>query len=158
VNNWSGAGLFDIRGALVGLGSLVVADATNEPFLVPGNLYIPINLVKPVLPDLLKFGRRSGPPQAWLGIHSQPHPEGGLVIQRVSAKSPAEQAGLQEGDRILALQDQTFVDLADFYRRLWALGPAGTTVELSVMRDGVTRRVPLVTSDRLQAQQRPSGV
>jgi len=158
VNNWSGAGLFDSRGALVGLGSLIVADATNEPFALPGNLYIPINLLKPVLPDLLKFGRRSGPPQAWLGIQSQPHPEGGLVIQRVSAKSPAEQAGLQEGDRILALQDQTIVDLTDFYRRLWALGPAGTAVELSVMRKGVTRRVPLVTSDRLQAQQRLSGV
>jgi len=158
VSNWSGAGLFDNRGALVGLGSLIVADATNEPFPRPGNLYIPINLLKPVLPDLLKFGRRSGPPQAWLGVHSQPHPEGGLVIQRVSAKSPAEQAGLQEGDRIIALQDQAIVDLADFYRRLWALGPAGTALELSVVRQGVTRRVPVITSDRLQAQQRPSGV
>jgi len=158
VDNWSGAGLFDNRGALVGLGSLIVGDATNEPSPRPGNLYIPINLLKPILPDLLKFGRRSGPPQAWLGIHSQPHPEGGLVIQRVSAKSPAEKAGLQEGDRIIALQDQTIVDLADFYRRLWALGPAGTALDLSIMRQGVTRRVPLVTSDRLQAQQRPSGV
>jgi len=158
VSNWSGAGLFDSRGALVGLGSLIVADATNEPFPRPGNLYIPINLLKPVLPDLLKFGRRSGPAQAWLGVHSQPHPEGGLVIQRVSARSPAEQAGLQEGDRIIALQDQAIVDLADFYRRLWALGPAGTALELTVVRQGVNRRVPLVTSDRLQAQQRPSGV
>jgi len=158
VSNWSGAGLFDSRGALVGLGSLIVANAINEPLTLPGNLYIPINLLKQVLPDLIKFGRRSGPPQAWLGIHSQPHPEGGLVIQRVSAKSPAEQAGLQEGDRILALQDQTIVDLADFYRRLWALGPAGSKLELSVMREGVIRRVPLVTSDRLEAQQRPSGV
>jgi serine protease Do len=158
VSNWSGAGLFDSRGALVGLGSLVVADATDEPLPRPGNLYIPINLLKPVLPELLKLGHRSGPPQAWLGIHSQPHPEGGLVIQRVAVNSPAEQAGLQQGDRIIALQDQTIVDLADFYRRLWALGPAGTAIELSVMRGGVTRRVPLVTSDRLQAQQRPSGV
>ncbi|MEY3668925.1 MAG: putative serine protease HtrA [Pseudomonadota bacterium] len=66
VNNWSGAGLFDETGALVGLGSLLVADATDEPRARPGNLYLPINIFKPVLPDLLKFGRRSGPAQAWL--------------------------------------------------------------------------------------------
>jgi serine protease Do len=158
VNNWSGAGLFDDRGALVGLGSLLVADATDEPRPRPGNLYIPINLFKPVLPDLLKFGRRSGPPQPWLGVHSEPHPQGGLIIQRVAAKSPAALAGLQEGDRILALQDQAVLDLADFYRRIWASGPAGSTLALSVVREGVTRRVTLITGDRLQAQRRPSGV
>lgn len=158
VNNWSGAGLFDDRGALVGLGSLLVADATDEPKPRPGNLYIPINLFKPVLPDLLKFGRRSGPAQPWLGVHSEPHPQGGLIIQRVTAKSPAAIAGLQEGDRILALQDQAVLDLADFYRRVWASGPAGSTLALSVVREGVTRRVTLVTGDRLQAQRRPSGV
>jgi S1-C subfamily serine protease len=158
VNNWSGAGLFDETGALVGLGSLLIADATDEPRARPGNLYLPINIFKPVLPDLLKFGRRSGPAQAWLGIHSQPHPQGGLMIQRVSAKSPAEQAGLQAGDRILALENQAVLDLADFYRRIWASGPIGSALTLSVVRQGATRRVTLVTGDRLAVQQRPSGV
>ena len=158
VNNWSGAGLFDETGALVGLGSLLVADATDEPRARPGNLYLPINIFKPVLPDLLKFGRRSGPAQAWLGIHSQPHPQGGLVIQRVSAKSPAERAGLQAGDRILALENEAVLDLADFYRRIWASGPIGSALTLSVVRQGATRRVTLVTGDRLAVQQRPSGV
>jgi len=158
VNNWSGAGLFDETGALVGLGSLLVADATDEPRARPGNLYLPINIFKPVLPDLLKFGRRSGPAQAWLGIHSQPHPQGGLLIQRISAKSPAERAGLQAGDRILALENQAVLDLADFYRRIWASGPIGSALTLSVVRQGATRRVTLVTGDRLAVQQRPSGV
>ena len=158
VNNWSGAGLFDETGALVGLGALLIADATDEPRARPGNLYLPINILKPVLSDLLKFGRRSGPAQAWLGIHSQPHPQGGLVIQRVSAKSPAEQAGLQAGDRILALENEAVLDLADFYRRIWASGPIGSALTLSVVRQGATRRVTLVTGDRLAVQQRPSGV
>lgn len=158
VNNWSGAGLFDNRGNLVGLGSLLVADATDETRPRPGNLYIPINLFKPVFADLLKFGRRSGPAQAWIGIHSQPHPQGGLLIQRVTARSPAERAGLQQGDRILALQDNAVIDLADFYRRIWASGPAGSALELSVLRDGTTRRVRLITADRMQSQQRRSGV
>ncbi len=158
VNNWSGAGLFDQAGALVGLGSLLVADATDEPRARPGNLYIPINLFKPVLPDLLKFGRRAGPAQPWLGIHSQVHPHGGLVIQRVAARSPAEQAGLREGDRILALQDKAVLDLADFYRRVWATGPAGSAVALSVVREGTSLRITLVTGDRLLAQQRPAGI
>ncbi|MBM3374869.1 MAG: serine protease [Betaproteobacteria bacterium] len=158
VNNWSGAGLFDDRGALVGLGSLLVADATDEPRPRPGNLYIPINLFKSVLPDLLRFGRRSGPAQPWLGVHSEPHPQGGLVIQRIAAKSPAELAGLQQGDRILALQDQAILSLADFYRRIWASGPTGSALALSVVREGVTLRITLITGDRLKAQQRPSGV
>ena len=158
VNNWSGAGLFDETGALVGLGSLLVADATDEPRARPGNLYLPINIFKPVLPDLLKFGRRTGPSQAWLGIHSQPHPQGGLLIQRVSAKSPAERAGLQKGDRIMALENQAVLDLADFYRRIWASGPIGSALTLSVVREGATRRFTLMTGDRLSVQQRPSGV
>ncbi|MFM1879771.1 MAG: putative serine protease HtrA [Pseudomonadota bacterium] len=158
VNNWSGAGLFDEKGALVGLGSLLVADATDEPRARPGNLYLPINIFKPVLGDLLKFGRRSGPVQAWLGIHSQPHPQGGLLIQRVSARSPAERAGLEPGDRILALDNRAVLDLPDFYRRIWASGPIGSAVTLSVVRQGATRQVTLQTGDRLAAQQRPSGV
>lgn len=158
VNNWSGAGLFDENGALVGLGALLIADATNEPRPRPGNLYLPINIFKPILPDLLKLGRRSGPAQAWLGIHSQPHPQGGLLIQRIAAKSPAEQAGLQAGDRILALENKAVLDLADFYRRIWASGPIGSPLTLSVLRQGATRQVTLITGDRLAAQQRPSGV
>jgi len=158
VNNWSGAGLFDDDGSLVGVGSLVVADATGGFNPKPGNLYIPVNLLKPILADLLQNGKRSGPPQAWLGIHSQPHPSGGLQIQRVSPESPAAAAGLQRGDRILSLDNQTVADLSDFYRRLWAKGPAGSRIEITFLRDGVSRKIQMVSADRMASMRKPKGV
>ncbi|NBO95937.1 MAG: serine protease [Betaproteobacteria bacterium] len=158
VNNWSGAGLFDDEGALIGIGSLVVADATGGFNPRPGNLYLPINLLKPILEDLLANGRRSGPAQAWLGIHSQEHPEGGLQIQRLSPDGPAALAGLQRGDRILALDSTAITGLSDFYRRLWAKGPAGSRVELTLLRDGVSRKVQITSGDRLAAMRKPKGV
>ena len=158
VNNWSGAGLFDDDGSLVGVGSLVVADATGGFNPKPGNLYIPVNLLKPILADLLRNGRRSGPPQAWLGIHSQPHPSGGLQVERVSPESPAAAAGLQRGDRILSLDNQSVADLSDFYKRLWAKGPAGSRIELTYLRDGVSRKIQMVSADRMAALRKPKGV
>ena len=158
VNNWSGAGLFDDDGALIGIGSLVVADATGGFNPRPGNLYLPINLLKPILADLIENGRRSGPAQAWLGIHSQAHPEGGLQIQRVSQDGPAELAGLRRGDRILAIDNAMISDLSDFYRRLWAKGPAGSQVELTYLREGVSRKVRITSADRLASMRKPKGV
>lgn len=158
VNNWSGAGLFDDEGALLGIGSLVVADATGGFNPRPGNLYLPINLLKPILGDLIEKGRRSGPAQAWLGIHSQPHPEGGLLVQRVSPDGPAELAGLLRGDRILAIDNAVISDLSDFYRRLWAKGPAGIQVELTLLREGVSRKLRVTSGDRLASLRKPKGV
>jgi S1-C subfamily serine protease len=158
VNNWSGAGLFDDDGSLVGVGSLVVADATGGFNPKPGNLYLPVNLLKPILADLLQTGRRSGPPQAWLGIHSEPHPSGGLQIQRISPESPAAAAGLQRGDRIVSLDNQSIADLSDFYKRLWAKGPAGSRVEITYLRDGVSRKIQMVSADRMMSMRKPKGV
>ncbi|MFM8880965.1 MAG: S1C family serine protease [Betaproteobacteria bacterium] len=158
VNNWSGAGLFDDDGALIGIGSLVVADATGGFNPRPGNLYLPINLLKPILDDLLANGRRSGPAQAWLGIHSQEHPDGGLQIQRLSPDGPAALAGLQRGDRILALDNTAITGLSDFYRRLWSKGPAGSRVELTFLREGIRRKVQITSADRLASLRKPKGV
>ena len=158
VNNWSGAGLFDDDGALIGIGSLVVADATGGFNPRPGNLYLPINMLKPILDDLLANGRRSGPAQAWLGIHSQEHPDGGLQIQRLSPDGPAALAGLQRGDRILALDSTAITGLSDFYRRLWAKGPAGSRVELTFLREGMSRKVQITSADRLASLRKPKGV
>jgi S1-C subfamily serine protease len=124
VNNWSGAGLFDLRGQLVGIGSLLVPDVFGDQQPLPGNLYVPVNLLKDPLPELLRTGKRPGPAPSWLGINSQALPGGGLGVMRVSPDSPAAQSGILVGDTLLALQGQAVVSLADFYRRLSALGPS----------------------------------
>ena len=158
VNNWSGSGLFDDQGRLVGIGSLLVQDVYGDQVPLPGNLFVPVNLLKDPLPDLLRSGKRSGPATPWLGISSQRLPSGGLGVLRVSPDSPAALAGIKVADTLLALQGQTLQDLPDFYRRLRALGPAGTRLSLTVRSEGQIREVELLSADRAAALKRPSGI
>ncbi len=158
VNNWSGAGLFDTQGRLVGIGSLLVQDVYGDKLPLPGNLFVPVNLLKDPLPDLLQSGKRAGPASPWLGISSQPLPTGGLGVLRVSPDSPAAQAGIAVGDTLLAMQGQTLQDLPNFYRLLRTLGPAGSRLNLTVRSQGLTREVELFSADRAAVLRRPSGI
>ena len=158
VNNWSGAGLFDQRGRLVGIGSLLVQDVFGDQVPLPGNLYVPVNLIKDPLPELLRQGKSLGPAPSWLGISSQALPGGGLSVLRVSPNSPAAQSGIMVGDTLLALQGQALDNLPDFYRRLRAVGLAGSTLTLSIRREGQVRQIELVTADRNQSLKRPSSI
>ena len=158
VNNWSGSGLFDAQGQLVGIGSLLVQDVYGDQVPLPGNLFVPVNLLKDPLPDLLRSGKRTGPATPWLGITSQRLPSGGLGVLRVSPGSPAAQASIAVGDTLLALQGQTLKDLPDFYRRLRALGPAGSRLTLTVHSKGQSREVELISTDRATALKRPSRI
>ncbi len=158
VNNWSGSGLFDAQGHLVGIGSLLVQDVYGDQVPLPGNLFVPVNLLKAMLPDWLNSGKSPGPAVPWLGINSQRLPGGGLGVLRVTPDSPAAQAGIAVGDTLLALQGQSLEDLPDFYRRLRALGPAGTPLSLTVRSQDQTREVQLRSADRAAALKRPSGI
>ena len=157
VNNWSGAALTTEDGRLVGIGSLVVNDAALERRGVPGNLFVPVNLLKPILEDLVRTGRRQGPAQAWLGLSTEPL-RGHLMVVRVSRDGPAEAAGIEPGDIVVAVDGERFADQATFYRRLWRLGPAGTEVTLRLLRDGALRDVKVRSIDRTEVLARPSGI
>ena len=158
VNNWSGAGLFDEAGQLIGLGSLLVPDVFGDSKPMPGNLYVPLNELKPQLVELLRNGKRTGPAQSWLGISSQAVRGGGLIVQRVTPESPASQAGIQAGDVLVALQGRAIDNLPDFYRQLWTSGPAGSTLEITVKRLGQERKIRITTGDRALSLKAPRGV
>ena len=158
VNNWSGAGLFDEDGQLIGLGSLLVPDVFGDSKPMPGNLYVPLNELKPQLVELLRNGKRTGPAQSWLGISSQAVRGGGLMVQRVTPESPASQAGIQAGDVLVALQGRAIDNLPDFYRQLWTSGPAGSTLEITVKRLGQERKIRITTGDRALSLKAPRGV
>ena len=158
VNNWSGAGLFDASGQLIGLGSLLVPDVFGDAKPMPGNLYVPLNELKPQLSELLRNGKRTGPPQSWLGISSQALREGGLMVQRVTPESPASQAGIEAGDILVALQGRAIDNLPDFYRQLWTWGPAGSALQITVKRQGQEKKIQIITGDRALSMKPPRGV
>ncbi|MBM3485275.1 MAG: serine protease [Alphaproteobacteria bacterium] len=143
---FGGAALLDKDGKLVGVGSLIVPNALVEP-QVPGNMFLPIDLLKPILGDLLATGRSSLPRRPWLGLWTQ-EVMGRLFVSRVVEGSPAAQAGLEPGDLVLALAGRPVAGLADFYRRLWALGEPGVTVSLQVLKGNTPTDLTLKAGDR----------
>jgi serine protease Do len=156
VSNWSGSALIDREGRLVGIGSLVVEDAATDRS-VPGNLFVPVNLLKPILADLIAMGHRASPVQPWLGITLQPR-AGALAVVRVFRDGPADSAGIEAGDVVVGVGAEPVVDLAEFYRQVWRQGPAGTEVTLSVSREGMLREVRVRSVDRMDVLRKPQGI
>ena len=147
VAEWSGAPLIGVRGELLGLGSLIVADAGAPGTQSPGNMFVPIDLVKPILADLIANGRRSGPARPWLGVNAD-EVRGHLFVSRVSPEGPAERAGLRSGDIVLAVGDQEVASLPDFYRHLWSRGAAGIEVPIRVLQGAQVKELSVRSIDR----------
>ena len=146
---WSGAALIDRDGKLVGVGSLIVGDTTGTNTHLPGNMFVPIDRLKPILADLIADGRVSGPAKPWLGLNTE-ELRGRLFVTRVSPDSPASRAGIQPGDVVVSVGGETPRDLPDFYRKVWARGPAGVEVPLGILQGTSTREVTLQSVDRRQ--------
>lgn len=130
--NWQGAALLSREGKLLGIGSLAVGDAIGKG-AIPGNMFVPIDTLKPVLGDFIANGRATSKPRPWLGITSQ-EVQGKVIITRVTDDGPAADAGLQAGDIIVGLGGQSLRGQADFYLRLWKSGDAGVEVTLDVLK------------------------
>jgi serine protease Do len=146
LGNWSGAGLFSKEGALVGIGSLFLRDVDGEG--VPGNMFVPIDLIKPILGDLKNDGRSKAPARPWLGVSTEERSRG-LIVSRVSPEGPADEAGLKTGDVITGVNGDAVRTQADFYDAIWKRGAAGITVNLTVTRAGEEQRVKVKSIDRM---------
>ena len=147
--NWSGAALFDKDGKLLGVGSLIVGDANDGDPKIPGNMFVPIDLLKPILGDLLKAGHRAGPARPWMGV-STGEAQGRLVVSRISPEGPADRAGVSVGDIILAVGDEGVRTQADFYRKVWNRGGAGTEIPLKLLQGVEVREVRVMSIDRVE--------
>lgn len=148
VMNWSGAALIGSKGDLLGIGSLIVADAMSPGSQSPGNMFVPIDLLKPILNDLIDKGR-AGPVRPWLGMSTEER-RGQLFVSRVSPEGPAARAGVQPGDILVSLGGEDVSSLADFYRKLWARGNAGIDVPLKVLQGTQIREVSVKSIDRVE--------
>ena len=145
----SGAGLFDDSARLIGVGSLWVGDALDVGAAFPGNMFVPIDLLKPILADLVATGRRSGPQRPWLGVYTEQHDDQ-VLVSRVLPDSPAHRCGLQRGDIILGVAGESIGGQSEFYERLWSCGEAGVEVDLHVLQDKKVTELRVKTMDRLE--------
>lgn len=155
----SGAGLFNDQGELIGIGSLWVADALGQPG-VPrqqGNMFVPVDLLKPVLQDMRARGVGPGSHRAWLGLQAG-ETAAGLRVLRVNEDSPADVAGLEAGDTIVAIDGQEVRTLEALWKRLWTGGPPERDVKLQVLRQGRPLAFTVHSVDRMKALKRPKGV
>jgi len=145
---WSGAALINREGKLVGVGSLIVGDSTGAGDDKPGNMFVPIDRLAPILGDLIADGRPASPPHPWLGVTTT-EIHGRLFVGRVTPGGPAEKAGVQRGDVIIGVAGEPPAGMADFYRKVWALGVAGTVIPLDVLKSGEKRHVDVKSMNRL---------
>ncbi len=143
---WGGAALMDKEDRLVGIGSLLVRDAARASDL-PGNMFIPINRIRPILADLLASGRVSAPPRPWLGLYMRESPSG-LIVTQVAPDGPAAKSGIEAGDRVVEIGGVAVDDLPSFYRGIWAAGEAGAVIELDLRRGEAERNLKVISGDR----------
>ena len=153
----SGAGLFNASGELLGIGSLVVSDAlgADHPRLA-GNMFVPIDLLKPILDELRRDGASRSSSRAWLGMNCIE--QGGAVrVFRISRDSPAEDAGLRPGDRIVSIDGTQVSDLETLYKTLWRDGVQREVV-LEIRRAGGIETVRVQSVDRAKTLSKPKGI
>lgn len=157
VNNWSGAALISSDdGRLIAVGSLIVNDAASGQAGVPGNLWVPVNLLKPIMAELLAKGRRDGA-NPWLGITTEAV-RGNLMVVRVARNGPAEAAGVSPGDIVVGVAGEKVADQAEFYRKVWKVGPAGASIPLRVLKDGDVKDLTVKSIDRSDFLKKATGI
>lgn len=151
--SWGGAALIGADGALLGIGSLRL-QMISDGEVADINMSVPIDLLPPILDDLLTRGEADRPPRPWLGVFSA-ESDGQVVVMSVADGGPAAEAGLQRGDIISDIRDSEVAGLADFYRKLWDTGPAGAELPLRIVRDGRESWVRVKSADRNSFLKKP---
>jgi S1-C subfamily serine protease len=147
-SEWSGAALIDRDGKLIGIGALIVREATTREPTLPGNMFVPIDLLKPILNDLVRQGHRSEPARPWLGVNAD-ELQGHLIVTKVSPEGPADRAGLAPGDIILGVGTDPVRTQDEFYQRVWASRHAGDEVPLKVLKGVDVKEITIRSMDHL---------
>ncbi len=144
---WAGAALVGADGRLLGIGSLFIQRQAPNGRTLPGNMFVPINALKPILADLLENGRGPGPPRPWMGMFTR-DVGGNVVVTRAVPDGPAATAGVVPGEVVAKVAGRNVSDMADLFRKVWALGSAGVDVPLELTGEHGTRQVVVRSADR----------
>jgi S1-C subfamily serine protease len=151
---WGGAALIAQDGTLIGIGSLHVQHSNGRELRRDVNMIVPIDLLPPILDDMLTYGRPNRPPRPWLGLYAT-EVDDSIVVAGISDRGPASKTVLRPGDRIVAVRDEPISTLASLWRRIWASGPAGSEVVLQVAREKETMQVRIPSADRSRLLKAP---
>lgn len=151
---WSGAALLDRDGHLIGIGSLFVQEAEGND-VRKGNMFVPIDVLVPILDDMVRTGRSARPPRPWLGMYAS-EDNHKIVVGGLADGGPAQSAGMKQGDHVVAVAGQRVGSLAELYRGMWNLGPSGTDIPITVMRSGSTVALTIKSADRGDFLKKPS--
>ena len=150
---WSGAALVNSRGELIGIGSLFVQDVM-EGKSVQGNMFVPVELLEPILQSLLTTGRSGRPPHAWLGLYAIATDKG-ITVSGLVKDGPAYKAGIRLGDIVVAAAGRPVNELGELFRQVWQQGPAGTEIPLRVSHEGKVSDVRVQSADRSDFLKKP---
>ncbi|HTP93846.1 MAG TPA: S1C family serine protease [Xanthobacteraceae bacterium] len=153
--NWGGTALIGPAGDLIGIGSLQLQHSAEKGQAQNINMMVPIDLLNPILDDLMKLGRRNAPPRPWLGLYAT-EVENRLVVVGLADKGPAKRADLRTGDIVLSVGGKEVRDLAGLFRRVWAQGQAGVEIPMTIYRDGDTMDLRVKSSERNRFLKGPS--
>lgn len=145
--NWGGAALIGRDGRLQGIGSLFVQGVRLGGANLEGNMIVPIDILPPILDELLKFGKVEAPAQPWLGMYTADMDDK-LVVVGLADGGPAAVAGIRSDDQVLQVAGEPVSDLVTMFRRIWGLGPAGVEIPLTILRDDEEREVGIQSADR----------
>jgi serine protease Do len=157
MQNHSGAPLFNQKGELIGVGSLFVMDAMGQNVRLPGNMFVPVDLLKPIMSEMLQTGSSKLSKRPWLGLTSSE--QGGRVqIVRVNPDSPAQTAGLQVGDVVLAVDDAKVANLEAFYKKVWDRASPEAEIKLTVLQGADLKTITLKAVDRMSTMKKPAGI
>jgi len=157
IGNHSGAPLFNQRGELLGIGSLFVTNALGDNRRLPGNMFVAVDLLKPVLAEMQQTGTTKMSRRPWLGLSSTEQ-EGRVQIMRVNRDSPAQAAGLEPGDVVLAIDGTRVSSLEAFYKKLWTHTDPEDEIQLTVQQGETVRQITLKGMDRMSTMKRPPGI
>lgn len=131
----SGGPLFNLQGEIIGINTAIIAGGQNIGFSIP------INMIRTILPQL----KKGVVERAYLGIKFQEVTKDvaesfgierpiGVLVSEVMKNSPAEKAGIKEGDIITEFNGKTIDEFATFPRTVAGYVP-GDTVKLKIIRD-----------------------
>ena len=152
---WSGAGVFNRTGQLIGIGSLYIQQAIPGEDQIDGNMIVPIDNLKPIYDDLLAQGRPNKPVRPWLGMTTA-EADDRLVVAGMANRGPAMRAGVELGDLVIGIAGEPVTGLSTMFRKIWALGSAGVQVPLTLQRDGRTLSITVDSGARTDYLKKPN--